>query len=146
MTLTSTWALFLTTHAVLVEKIEAALKKADLPPLTWYDVLWALERAPEHRLRMHELAQGVVLSRSNLTRLVDRLETARLVKRIQATDDKRGAYSVITPAGLAMRTRMWPIYLREIENLFNAHLKPAEDAVMREALRRILKASRIADD
>ena len=72
----SVWALFLTTHAVLLERIETQLAQAGLPPLAWYDVLWGLERAPEQRLRMSELAEKVVLSRSNLTRLADRLADA----------------------------------------------------------------------
>ncbi len=143
---TATWALFLTTHAVLLEKIEARLKEAELPPLEWYDVLWALERAPQHRLRMHELAHSVVLSRSNLTRLVDRLEAAGLAKRQSATDDKRGAYGVLTPAGLAMRKRMWPVYRGCIVNLFNQHLSEDEQAIMNGALRRILDAARDGAD
>ena len=107
---TSTWALFLTAHSVLVGKMESVLKTANLPPLEWYDVLWALERAPGHRLRMHELAHLVVLSRSNLTRLVDRLEDARLVEREPSDDDKRGAYCVLKPAGSALGKKMWPVY------------------------------------
>ena len=49
--------------------------------LAWYDVLVGLVEAPERRLRMHELAERVVLSRSTLTRLVDRLEQAGLLQR-----------------------------------------------------------------
>src|SRR5260221_12318588 len=63
----SVWALFLTAHAVLVEEIEVRLADAGLPPLAWYDVLWALERAGDRRLRMRELAHMAVISRSNLT-------------------------------------------------------------------------------
>ena len=143
---TTTWALFLTTHAVLLEKIEATLKGAELPPLEWYDVLWALERAPQHRLRMHELAHSVVLSRSNLTRLVDRLEAAGLVERQPASDDKRGAYGVLTSAGLAMREKMWPAYRDCIVDLFNQHLSKDEQGIMNGALRRILDAARDSAD
>jgi DNA-binding MarR family transcriptional regulator len=67
------WAVFLTTHAVLVGAVEARLAKADLPPFSWYDLLWALERADDGRRRMHELADLDVLSRSNLTRIIDRM-------------------------------------------------------------------------
>jgi len=56
------WAVFLTAHAVLVGAVEARLAKAGLPPLAWYDLLWALERAGDGRRRMHELADLVVLS------------------------------------------------------------------------------------
>src|SRR6266853_289474 len=68
------WAVLLTAHATLIEKIETALSEAKLPPLAWYDVLRELEKAEGGKLRMHELARRIVLSRSNLTRLADRLE------------------------------------------------------------------------
>lgn len=142
MSATTTWALFLTTHAVLVEKIEAALKSADLPSLAWYDVLWALERAPDHRLRMHELAYHVVLTRSNLTRLVDRLETAMLVRRDPATDDRRGAFTQLLPEGQAMRERMWPVYEAQIANGFNRFLSPEDDQVLQRCLKAMLVDAR----
>ena len=139
---TSTWALFLTVHSVLLGKMESALKTANLPPLEWYDVLWALERAPGHRLRMHELAHLVVLSRSNLTRLVDRLESAKLVEREPSVDDKRGAYCVLKPAGSALGKKMWPVYEKCIFDLFNEHISEKEDAALNTALRRILTAAK----
>lgn len=63
------WRLFLTAHVALVSKIEARLYDAGLPPRVWYNVRWPLERAPQYRLRMSELSNMSVLSRSNLTRL-----------------------------------------------------------------------------
>lgn len=139
---TSTWALFLTVHSVLVGKIESVLKKANLPPLEWYDVLWAFERADDHRLRMHELVDLIVLSRSNLTRLVDRLEKAKLVERERSVDDKRGAYCVLKPAGSALGKEMWPVYQNCIFELFNKPLSEKEDATINAALRSVLVAAR----
>lgn len=138
----SVWPLFLTAHAVLVERIEARLASASLPPLAWYDVLWALERAPERRLRMSELADHVVLSRSNLTRLVDRLEEAGLVARERSEEDRRGAYAVITPAGRELRRRMWPTYEAGIRAVFDSQLGEAEARHLSAALQRILGAAR----
>ncbi|MEO7243793.1 MAG: MarR family transcriptional regulator [Rubrivivax sp.] len=134
------WALLLATHASLVERIEAALAAAQLPSLAWYDVLWALERAGDGRLRMHELAQRVVLSRSNLTRLADRLEAAGLIGRERCPDDRRGAYAVLTPAGRALRKRMWPLYRAQIETLFASHLSAQEATTLSDLLTRILRA------
>ena len=136
----TTWSLFLKTHAVLLEKIEAALKAEGLPPLAWYDVLWALESAPDRRLRMHELASGMVLSRSNLTRLVDRLEAAGLAQRESSADDGRGACAAITAKGLAMRKKMWPVYRASIEALFNRHLPAGTRQVLQKAFRGVLAA------
>jgi len=138
----SVWALFLTAHAVLVEAIERRLAAADLPPLAWYDVLWGLERAPDQRLRMSELAQRVVLSRSNLTRLVDRLEDAGLVLRERSEEDRRGAYAVLTQAGRDMRRRMWPVYQSGIRQLFETQLSEAEADTVGQVLRRVLAATR----
>ena len=138
----SAWPLLLTGHAVLTGIIERRLAEAGLPPLAWYDVLWALERAPRHRLRMHELADGVVLTRSNLTRLVDRLESAGLLRREPDQDDKRGAYAAIEPAGLALRKKMWLVYSAAIHDLFDAHLDGDEQRALAGALRKVILAAR----
>jgi len=136
------WALFLATHATLIEKIEAALAAAELPPLAWYDVLWELEKAQDGKLRMSDLAHAIVLSRSNLTRLIDRLEDAKLTARERCADDRRGAFAVLLPAGREMRRRMWPVYRREIEALFASHLAPKEAEAMSAMLTKVLKATR----
>ncbi len=69
------WARFFTAHALLVEQVETMLAEAGLPQLAWYDVLWTLEERGG-RLRLSELADHVLYTRSNVTRLVDRLENA----------------------------------------------------------------------
>jgi DNA-binding MarR family transcriptional regulator len=138
----SVWALFLTTHAVLIEQVEARLARAGLPPLGWYDVLWGLERAAGGRLRMHELAGKVVLSRSNLTRLVDRLEEAGLVARERSAEDRRGAFAVLTEEGKAMRRKMWPVYEACIREYFGSVVSDDEARVLAEVLRRMLVAAR----
>ena len=141
-TIRSAWPLFVTTHAAVVSRIEADLAAANLPELAWYDVLWAIERSPGRKLRLHELARELVFSRSNLTRLVDRIEEAGLVKRERAEDDRRGYNAVITTAGLAMRKKMWPVYSKAIETYFDRHLTHAENATIRSVLRRVLDAVR----
>jgi DNA-binding MarR family transcriptional regulator len=135
------WAVFLTAHATLLERIEAALAAAGLPPLGWYDVLWELEKA-DGRLRMRELARRVVLSKSNLSRLADRLEAAKLVERADAPGDGRGYDLVLTRAGRAMRKRMWPVYESQIEALFARHLSAEDARTLGEALGRAVKAAR----
>jgi DNA-binding MarR family transcriptional regulator len=136
------WAVLLTAHATLIETIEAALAEAKLPPLAWYDVLWELEKAQGGKLRMHELARRIVLSRSNLTRLADRLEDARLTERADTPHDRRGYDCVITRAGLAMRKKMWPVYKAEIERLFSRHISVEEARTIGNALARAVKAAR----
>jgi len=138
----SVWPLFLTAHAVLVERVETRLAEAGLPPLAWYDVLWAIERAEGSRVRLSDLAERVVLSRSNMTRLIDRLEQAGLVARERSEEDGRGSYAILTPPGKAQRAKMWPVYKAAISTLFEGHLQPGEARVMKLALRRILLAAR----
>lgn len=138
----SAWPALITTHRRLVDRMEADLAAAGLPELTWYDVLWTLERVPDHRMRLHELARDIVLSRSNITRLVDRLERAGLIRRERSKEDRRGYFAVITPQGLAMRRRMWPVYARAIETRFDRHLTSAEQATLRALLAHILEKLR----
>lgn len=135
------WAVLLTAHATLLERIEAALASARLPPLAWYDVLWELEKA-DGRLRMLELARRIVISKSNLSRLADRLEQAGLVERQDAADDGRGYDLVLTGAGRALRKKMWPAYQAQIEALFSRHLSVDEARVVGEVLGRVAKAAR----
>jgi DNA-binding MarR family transcriptional regulator len=121
-----TWALLLSAHSVLLSAMEQRLKQAELPPLAWYDVLWALEQAPGQRLRMRELAMRLVLTRFNATRLVDRLEQEGLVARQKSKDDRRGADAVLTAKGRALRIKMWPVYRTAIDEIFNCHLSVGE--------------------
>ena len=136
------WAVLLTAHATLIEKIETVLAEAELPPLGWYDVLWELEKAEGGKLRMHDLARRIVLSRSNLTRLADRLEHARLIEREDTPHARRGYHCVITRAGLAMRKKMWPVYKAEIERLFSKHITVDEARTIGDALGRAVKGAR----
>ena len=133
----SVWRMFLTTYAVVVDLIEQELAQARLPPLGWYDVLLALSIAPEQRLRMHELAKAVVLDRSNLTRLVDRMEAAGLVCRKSCPTDRRGAFATITEEGKAMRQKMWPVYQQAIAKYFSRHLNDTEVKVFTRGLERM---------
>ena len=141
----SIWVLFLTAHAVLIEQIENRLAEAGLPALDWYDALWALDRAPGGKRRMHELAGYMVISRSNVTRLMDRLETAGLVARERMSEDKRGAFAVLTDEGKKMRRKMWTIYANAIDELFEQHLTAKEKIAMAQSLRKVLRHT-LADD
>lgn len=138
MTAIDAWPLLLRAHAALTDAIGARLTAAGLPSLLWYDVLWALESAPDRRLRMGELADAMVLSRSHLTYLVGQLETAGLVSRRRSPEDGRGAYAGLTAEGAAMRARMWPVYRAALGELFVRPLRPAQAAAMAAGFRRLL--------
>ena len=134
------WRALITAHAAAVERIEHGLSEAGLPPLSWYDVLLELSAAPGRRLRMHELARAVVLSRSGLTRLVDRLEKAGLLCREPDASDGRGSFAVLTDEGAGMRERMWPVYAKGIAENFGAHVSDEEVEVLCRALGRVRAA------
>jgi DNA-binding MarR family transcriptional regulator len=136
------WRALLNAHAATIECAEQALEAAGLPPLSWYDVLWPLHRAPGRKLRMGELASQVVtISRSGLTRLVDRLEAAGLVRREPSPDDRRGTVVAITREGSALLRRMWPEYAKEIQQWFVEVLDDDEAASLQEMLERVHAAA-----
>src|SRR5712692_4066616 len=135
------WRTFLKAHATVIDRIDHDLVAAKLLPLSSYDVLIELYEAPEHRLRMHELAERVVLSRSGLTRLVDRLEAEELLLRDRCGTDRRGAYAVITEQGIVALRRTWPIYARGIIEYFAQWLTLEEAQLLESAFGRILQAA-----
>jgi DNA-binding MarR family transcriptional regulator len=118
----ATWRAFLNAHAVVTRRISRDLADADLPDLGWYDLLWALYRQPERRLRVNELAREVVLSATAMSRFVDRVEAAGHVRREPDQGDRRALQIVITDSGIELLRRMWPVYERGIEEHFAAHL------------------------
>jgi DNA-binding MarR family transcriptional regulator len=93
------WRGMLRVHAALVKSLDAQLSAAHDLPLSSYEVLITLEAAPGRKLRMSELADSVLLSRSGMTRLVDRLEREGLLERDHCTADGRGCFAVLTDKG-----------------------------------------------
>jgi DNA-binding MarR family transcriptional regulator len=134
------WRALLTVHAELTERIDAALRDAGVIPLRWYDALLSLYEAPARRLRLAEMAEAALLSRSGLTRLVDRLEEAGLLTREPCEDDARGAYAVLTSDGLQALRRCWRVYGTELETRVGRRLTPAEAKTLRGLLTRLLEA------
>jgi DNA-binding MarR family transcriptional regulator len=126
----ATWKAFINAHDRITRQINADLAGRDLPDLTWYDALWALRTGEGGRRRMGELAEAVVLSRTAIVRLVDRLEAAGLARREPVPEDRRGAYVALTPDGKSMLKRMWPVYSAGIERLFAAHATKSMGAAL----------------
>ena len=112
------WRAFLRAHSTMLRRIGRDLEEADLPPLPWYDVLAALRDAKGRRLRQVELAERVLLSNSGLSRLVDRIEQAGLVRRVSCPTDRRSFHVELTDSGAEMLERMWPVYMRGIAEDF----------------------------
>jgi DNA-binding MarR family transcriptional regulator len=134
------WRNFLTAHARVIDVIDRELVAAQRVPLHWYDVLIELVEAPDNRLRLHELAQRVVLSRSGLTRLLDKLENAGLLYREAAASDRRGAFAVLTEAGKDAVRHAWPVYAQAIARYFVPHMNEEEARIVRDVFSRVMKA------
>ena len=136
------WRAFLEAHAFVMSKLADELEAEKDLPLAWYDVLVQLSEAEGNKLRMTELAELVLLSKSGLTRLVDRMCTAGLVSRLADADDRRGRWVEMTKAGRDRLVGAAPVHLRGVEHYFTGYLSDDEAKVMGAALRRIADAAR----
>lgn len=117
------------------------MSEEDLP-LASYDVLVQLAEAPERRLRMTELAGAVLLSRSGLTRLVDRLTRDGLVTRQACEDDARGTFAALTDQGLARLRKASRVHLRGVEEHMTGRLDTQELAALTELMDRLDEPAR----
>ena len=131
------WRTFLHAHAAVTRDLERELAEAGMP-IGWYDVLLQLAEAPQRRLRMAELASSVLLSRSGLTRLVDRLQAEGYVRRERSADDARGTFTVLTSEGLAALRRAAPVHLAGVHEHWIAHVTDAELETLGTLLRKVL--------
>lgn len=136
------WRALLVSHAVLTKEIDGRLAQAGVVPLDVYDVLLQLEDAAHQRMRMSDLADAVILSRSGLTRLVDRLESEGLIQRATCPKDRRALYAVLTPKGLAERERAWPAYRKAIAEVFGKFMSDEEATTVESVLDRTIAARR----
>jgi len=112
------WRGFLRAHSALVKELDADLEAQHQLPLTSYDVLTNLADQPHGRMRMRDLADAVVLSRSGLTRLVDRLQREGLIEREQCASDARGAYAVLTETGRGRLREAQPLHRESVRQRF----------------------------
>jgi DNA-binding MarR family transcriptional regulator len=128
------WISLTQTHAAVTGRLQEALTSAELPPLPWFEVLATLDRAPEQRLKMGELAEALVITRGGLTKLVDRLIKAGLLERAFCETDRRVSYATLLPAGIELLEEMRPIVRTELASAFSAKLSVAQADELREML------------
>jgi DNA-binding MarR family transcriptional regulator len=120
------WRGLLRVHAGLLRALDAELDAAHGIPISSYEVLIHLADAPEGKMRMRDLADAALLSRSGLTRLVDRLERDGLLARESCKSDARGAFAVLTPAGRDMLAAARGTHLAGVRRHFLDHLAADE--------------------
>ncbi len=126
------WQGLLRVHGALTGALDGELRAEHGLSLTCYEVLTRLADAPVGRLRMTELAESVLLSRSGLTRLVDRLEAEGLIERRECPDDARGAFATITRGGRSLLERARQTHLSVVRERFISRFDSEE---LRELVR-----------
>lgn len=133
----SAWRAFLRAHARIVRALERELHEAQGMALTDYDVLVQLAAVDSRRLRMSELADRLLVSRSGVTRLVDRLVKDGLVERMTCADDRRGQWASLTDAGYARLRDASPTHLRGVAAHFLDRLPADELQALERTLARL---------
>jgi DNA-binding MarR family transcriptional regulator len=132
------WRTFLFAHAQVRRQLERELQAEQSMSLGEYEVLLLLAYAGDRQLRMSELAELLVLSRSGATRLIDRLEAAGLVQRAMCDTDRRGQWAQLTPAGYERLRGASPTHLRGIAEHFLDRIPAEELAALHATLRRVV--------
>ena len=122
---TKAWIRLVRARHAVVSRLEADGKAAGALPIEWYDVLWDLERH-EDGVRPFELEERLLFAQYNLSRLIDRLVDAGLVRREVCPTDKRGQMLFITDAGRKARKATWPHYARAMNKHLGDKLTEAE--------------------
>ena len=140
------WEGLIRTVGALMKTFDQELDKSLGLPLTWYDVQVQLGGADGGRLRMQALAERVVLSRSGLTRLVDRMEKAGLVRREHSQEDRRGYYAVLTEEGRQAFDKAQPIHRSDIQEHFARHLSDADVRALTKIIGKVRQAIQPSSD
>lgn len=131
------WSAFLRAHARVIRDLEHELQAEQRMALTDYNVLVQLANAGDRRLRMSELADRLLLSRSGATRLVDRLVTQGLVERVVCDVDRRGQWASLTEAGYDRLRQASPTHLRGVTEHFLDRLSADDLTALERAFTRL---------
>jgi DNA-binding MarR family transcriptional regulator len=135
------WRGLLRAHACLAKRLDAALDQAHGLPLSSYEVLDRLEDASSGRMRMCDLAEQAQLSRSGLTRLVDRLEREHLLERCSCEQDARGSFACLTDAGRERLEEARVTHLAVVREQFFARFSEVELSLLADMCQRIAPCS-----
>jgi DNA-binding MarR family transcriptional regulator len=128
------WGALSRAYAAVSLRLQEALAQHDFPPLPWFELLAAVDAAPEQRMRMGELAEALVMTRGGLTKLVDRLVKAGLLERTFCETDRRVSYATLLPAGADLLAEMRPVISRELEATFSTKIGTREAHELRGIL------------
>lgn len=142
----SPWRAFLGAHLLVTRRLDEELRAEHDLSLAEYDTLLAIAWAPDRRIRMRSLADSIFLSKSGVTRLIDRLVADGLVERSACVSDARGAEAVLTKAGLERLRSASATHLRGIDAHFLDAVDPTDLAAVERAMRSVAdRAERESD-
>ena len=133
-----TWRGFLFANAKVVRALDSDMIEQHDLSLTWFDLLSRIKQAPGQRLRMHQLEEASLFTRSGITGLADRLEKAGFVRRERSAEDRRGVYLAITQAGIDKIDEVWPDHQLSIQKHFGEHLDPEDVKALQATTEKIL--------
>ena len=142
----ATFAALLQAHAAVVEGVEADLEAQAGLPLSWHEVLVRLSHAGDEGMRMQDLARSVLLSKSGLTRLADRMEEAGLLERRACSADRRGTFVVSTALGSSTLRGAAPVFARAVDGRLAPQLSAEDLDRLTEALERGARANGRGED
>lgn len=132
------WRGFLRVHSALIKELDAELESRHGIQLSSYEVLIALADAPQQQLRMAQLADRALLSRSGMTRLVDRLQKQGLIDRVRCDLDARGSYAALNDKGRRLLAEARPTHLAGVRERFLGQLEASELAALAEVWEKLL--------
>ena len=130
------WRLYFESALALIDVLDAELERDAGIPQRWYDVLVHLEETPDG-LRMNELAERILYSKSGFTRVVDRMETAGLVRRVRPENDRRSIFVVLTAEGRNTMEQARRYHRHAIEQHFSRHLTDTDIAALTRAFEKV---------
>lgn len=131
------WRSYLHSHVTITRVLDAELEAGHGLTLSDYEVLLYLAQARERRLRMSELTERVMLTKSGISRLVDGLERSRLVQRVACPEDARVSYAQLTDAGYEKLREAARTHLDGVRRLFLAHFSEEETEGLAALLSRL---------
>ncbi|MBU4530736.1 MAG: MarR family winged helix-turn-helix transcriptional regulator [Alphaproteobacteria bacterium] len=131
------WTSLVSAHQVLLDNIEATLKDAGVPRLSWYDALLEIDKADAEGIRPFELKERLLLPQYGMSRLLDRMEKAGFIDRQDVEDDGRGQVVRLTHKGRSIRQTMWPVYAEALTRLVEQRVTKDEATELARLLRKI---------
>lgn len=133
------WRDLLAYHSEALFRTERDLKAAGAIPLAAYDVLIELETVPDKKLRLYDLSEACLLTKSGISKIVNTLEKQGFIKRERCNDDKRGFFAVITEKGSFAVRKAWIVYKQSIAHYFSSSLSTAETTQLGHLMAKLRK-------